>query len=122
MRQALSTLAGTTSTLVVRRDGTTVEAESGVPAAAQIDAQVRALVPVLPTAEVGVGASWTATSVAQVDGATVDQVATYTLESLEGDDYVIGVTIDQTYRPGRGRDRRGAGRGAAPSPPGSRDP
>lgn len=100
VRQALGALAGTTSTLVVRPDGTVVKAESGVAAAAQVDAQVRALVPVLPSTQVGVGASWTATSVAEVDGATVDQMATYTLESLEGEDYVIGVSIDQTYRPG----------------------
>ncbi|WP_148611333.1 hypothetical protein [Nocardioides rubriscoriae] len=100
VEQALAPLAGTTSTLVVRRDGTTVEATSGTDAAGQVDAQLRDLVPVLPTRQVGVGASWTASSVGEVDGAVVDQVATYTLESLEDDRYVINVTIDRTYRAG----------------------
>jgi hypothetical protein len=101
VERALSPLAGTASTLVVRPDGTTVRAESGVPAAGSVDAQVRELVPVLPTEAVGVGARWTATSVGQVDGAVVDQVATYSLTSLEGDTYDLEVAIDQTYRPGR---------------------
>ncbi len=101
VERALARLAGTTSTLTVRSDGTTVEAASGVDAAAQVDAQVRDLVAVLPAEAVGVGASWTASSVADVDGALVDQVATYTLGSLEGDRYVIDVTIDRTYRPGQ---------------------
>lgn len=100
VRKALSTLAGTTSTLVVRPDGTTVEATSSVDPASTVDAQLRELVAVLPTEAVGLGARWQATSVAQVDGAVVDQVATYTLTSLEGDTYGIDVTIEQTYRPG----------------------
>lgn len=101
VRRALAQLAGTTSTLTVRPDGTTVEATSGVDAAAQVDAQVRDLVAVLPAEAVGAGASWTASSVGEVDGALVDQVATYTLDSLEGDAYVIDVTIDRTYRAGQ---------------------
>ncbi|MFB9312662.1 hypothetical protein [Nocardioides plantarum] len=101
VEQALSSLAGTTSTLVVRPDGTTVEAASGVPAADSVDAQVRELVAVLPSEAVGIGARWTATSVDQVDGAVVDQVATYALTALDGDAYEIEVTIDQTYRPGQ---------------------
>lgn len=100
VREQLGTLTGTTSQLVVRHDGTTVRAADGVPAAVQPDTQLRALVPVLPTDEVGVGATWTATSVVLVDGALADQVATYRLTSLEGDDYVIDVTIDQQYRAG----------------------
>ncbi|MDO9458275.1 hypothetical protein [Nocardioides sp.] len=100
VEDAIGPIAGTTSQLVVRPDGTVVEATSGVDAAAQFDAQLRALVPVLPTTEVGVGARWSSTSVAEVGGALVDQVATYTLESLEDDTYGISVTIEQTYRPG----------------------
>ncbi|MEO9324511.1 hypothetical protein ABFT23_13530 [Nocardioides sp. C4-1] len=100
VRAQLGTLTGTTSQLVVRRDGTTVRAADGVPAAAQPDSLLRLLVPVLPTGEVGVGSTWTATTVVLVDGALVDQVATYTLSSLEGDDYVVEVTAEQQYRPG----------------------
>lgn len=100
LRAALATLGGTVSTLVVRPDGTTVEATSGDPAAAPVDAQVRGLLPVLPGEPVGVGARWTATSLAEVDGALVDQVATYTLVTLEGDDYALDVAVEQTYRPG----------------------
>ncbi|MCW2812668.1 MAG: hypothetical protein JWN84_123 [Nocardioides sp.] len=96
----LRELAGATSTLVVRPDGTTVEASSGSDTLEQIDAQLRDLVPVLPTEAVGPGARWTATSVAEVDAAVVDQVATYTLTSLEGDAYVVEVSIEQTYRRG----------------------
>lgn len=100
VRAALRGLAGAESTLTVRPDGTASAAESGNDAAARLDAQLRDLVPVLPAEPVGPGASWTATSVVDVDGAVVDQVATYTLESLDGDAYVVAVTVEQSYRPG----------------------
>lgn len=104
VREALSALAGTTSTLVVRPDGTTVETASGDPAATPVDGQLRDLVAVLPSESVGIGARWSATSVEEVDGAVVDQVATYTLTALEGTTYDIDVTIERTYRPGQVED------------------
>lgn len=100
VRDALAPIAGTTSTLSLRPDGTVVSVTSGDDAASQVDTQLQLLLPVLPGSEVGVGASWSVTSVVEVDGATVDQVATYTLESLEGSDYVIGLSAERTYRPG----------------------
>ncbi len=100
LQPVLAELAGATSTVVVRPDGTTVESSSGSESLQQVDAQLRDLVPVLPTEPVGPGARWTATSVTEVDGAVVDQVATYTLTSLEGDAYVVEVSIEQTYRRG----------------------
>ena len=103
-------LAGTTSELVVRPDGTAVRTDPGQEAApdpdptasgavAQVDGQVRDLVVVLPTEPIGPGARWSVASVVSVDGALLDRVATYTLDSLEGDAYAVDVTIEQTYRP-----------------------
>lgn len=100
VRAALRGLPGSESTQVVRADGSTLAAESEDDAARRLDDQLRDLVPVLPAEAVGVGASWTATSVVDVDGALVDQVATYTLEALDGDAYVIAVSAEQTYRAG----------------------
>lgn len=100
VRRALAALGGATSTLVVRPDGTTVRTDDGGVATRAVDGQLRELVPVLPSEAVGAGARWTATTVEQVDGATVDQVATYSLAQLDGDDYRLEVTAEQTYRAG----------------------
>lgn len=117
VRAGVAPLDGLVTTTVLRPDGTT-EPGAGAPdpaeptdptdsdptdpedAAASVDTQLQRLVPVLPTAEVGVGATWTVTSVAEVDGAVVDEVATYSLDALDALDYTIGVSVRQTYRPG----------------------
>lgn len=53
-----------------------------------------------PAEEVGVGASWTATSVLEFNGIEIQQVASYSLDALEGDDYRVSVDLEQTYEPG----------------------
>ncbi|WP_139977700.1 hypothetical protein [Nocardioides litoris] len=111
VRQAVAGLAGTTTDVAVLADGTTDGGPDGPGTAAPDDAAaagparqagvlLRRLVPVWPTSPVGPGASWTVTSVVRVDGADVDEVATYTLESLDGDDYVLGLAVQQVYRAG----------------------
>jgi hypothetical protein len=103
VREALAGLAGATSEVVVRTDGSTEprgEAGEAGGATDRVDAQLHPLLPLLPTEAVGVGASWTATSVVEVDGAVVDEVATYTLAALDGDAYEISVSVRRTYRAG----------------------
>lgn len=107
IEDALAAVAGVTGSLTLRTDGTvvasTLDLADDAPAAATLEEvrnQVRSLVPVFPGDEVGAGATWTVGSVVDVDGATVDQTATYTLDSIEDDAYVVGVTVTQEYRAG----------------------
>ena len=100
LRRSFAALDGTTDTLVLGADGAVAPSSSDDPTLTQLRTQLRSLVPVFPAAAVGVGATWTVTTVIEVDGVTVDQTATYTLESLDGDAYVVGVTVEQQYRNG----------------------
>ena len=101
LTEALQPVVGAEDDVALLADGTSSGAAPAAnPQLAQVRAQLLTLLPVLPTDEVGVGASWAVTSVLEIDGATVDQVATYRLESLDGDDYVIGVEAAQQYRTG----------------------
>lgn len=107
LTEALAPVAGTTGTVTQDPDGSVVDSSldlaGDAPAATtlnEVRVQVQALSPVFPAEEVGAGASWTVTSVLDVDAATVDQTATYTLQSVDGDDYVVGVTVTREYRTG----------------------
>jgi hypothetical protein len=53
-----------------------------------------------PEEPLGVGASWTATSSLEFNGIEIQQVAAYSLDGLEGDDYRVSVDLEQTYEPG----------------------
>lgn len=65
----------------------------------QIDEQIQQLTAPFPREEVGVGAQWRVTQESAVQGITTTQVSTYTLESLDGDAYVLAVDIAQDAEP-----------------------
>jgi hypothetical protein len=64
-----------------------------------LDQSAGALVP-LPVEEVGLGARWTATTNLEVNGTELEQVATYTLDALDGPAYEVSVEIEQEFQPG----------------------
>lgn len=66
----------------------------------QVTDQATALMVPFPNDRVGAGASWTATSSLEFNGIEILQVAIYSLDALEGDDYRISVDLEQTFEPG----------------------
>ncbi|MDN5896984.1 MAG: hypothetical protein L0H93_23545, partial [Nocardioides sp.] len=66
----------------------------------QMSSQVGLLTPAMPDEEVGVGTQGKSEGTAEFNGVEIETTATYDLESLDGDDYVTVVDVDQRYVPG----------------------
>lgn len=56
---------------------------------------MNAIVP-FPEEPIGRGASWTVTADVDAEGMTIEQTTTYTLERVDGDDYVLRVKVSQS--------------------------
>lgn len=68
-----------------------------------LTSQLTNLTAPLPSVPVGVGATWTADRAAVVNGMEVTTSTTYTLRSLNGDDYALDVVQDMAAPPGPAR-------------------
>ena len=109
IESALSALEGVRGTLTLAPSGALIdgsfdEAEGLDPVLestlSQTTEQLRSITVPFPQEEVGMGASWRVETSFEVFGVTSDQSATYTLTELRGDEYSLGVKIDQVIQPG----------------------
>jgi hypothetical protein len=109
LESTLSQLRGTSGTLTFDRSGQVVDTDFELPAGIdpaisqtfdQVLEQSSSIGAVFPDEELGEGATWTLKSTLELNGIEVEQTATYTLESLQGEDYEISVEIEQDFQEG----------------------
>lgn len=106
MKKTFDALGKMRGTVTLQPDGRVLDQDVQVPddappaVSVMVDAfanQAGALSSPFPAEEVGEGAVWTAASVLELNGTEIEQTVTYTLESLEGDDYVVTSEVQQNY-------------------------
>lgn len=104
MDDTFDALEGITGTAEVTPSGAVVSTEFDVPDDApptvssmldQLEGQTAQIAVPFPSEPVGEGASWQVTSHLDLSQASTDQTSTYTLDSLDGEDYSISVEVDQ---------------------------
>lgn len=109
MQQALGGMEDTTGHATVSHRGELLDASLDLPAAMdptltsmmeQLEQQFGQLSVPFPPEAVDVGDSWDHTTSLELSGITSTIEATYTLRSLDGDDYRIDVEMTQTVEPG----------------------
>jgi len=104
VRDSLDSIEGITGTFTVTPTGAASNADYQVPPDA--DATVRSMIEQLggqtsrltvpfPDEAVGEGARWRAKQEVELNGATINQTATYTLKSRTDDDITLGVQVRQ---------------------------
>lgn len=107
--EALSVLEGLTGTMTTAPNGAVLASEFDIPADAdpmmatvleQMTSQMGQITMPLPEEPVGPGAVWEARSTLEISGVTSNQVATYTLESIDGEELELAVALEQTMQPG----------------------
>lgn len=109
LESALSSLEGTGGSLTQTPngaliDGTIDQAEGLDPAIegvlSQTNEQLRSLTVPFPEEPVGIGATWEAETSFDIAGVTANQTTTYALAELNGDQYTLRATVEQTLEPG----------------------
>ncbi|MEO9325262.1 DUF6263 family protein [Nocardioides sp. C4-1] len=109
VESAIEPMVGYRTTTTFSRLGELVDSESEIPAGVtgqaremleQLGSQSESLTVAYPDEDLGVGATWTATNVLELNGIEVEQTARYELVSFEGEEYEISVEVTQEYRPG----------------------
>ncbi|GAA5152246.1 hypothetical protein GCM10023340_32250 [Nocardioides marinquilinus] len=109
LESTLAQLRGTSGTLTFDRSGQVVDTDFELPDGVdpaieqtfdQVLEQASSIGAVFPDEELGEGATWTLRSTLELNGIEVEQTATYTLESLQGEDYEVSVEIEQDYQEG----------------------
>jgi Family of unknown function (DUF6263) len=109
IEQALAGLEGVTGTLSTTASGQLIEADVQVPAdidptlstfMTQIEDQLRSLTVPFPSEPVGPGATWTVDTALDISGVISQTHATYTLQDLRDNDYVLQAETEQTVEPG----------------------
>lgn len=108
VRSALASLVGTTGTGAMTNRGFVLDTQVNLPANADAGARqaidslrdsLRQLAAPLPAEPVGRGARWQVTMPIDAGGMSMQQVATYTLESVQGDRGHLQVRLTQSARP-----------------------
>lgn len=106
---AIEPMVGYRTTTTFTRFGELVDSESEIPDGVtgqvremleQLGNQAESLTVAFPDDDLGVGATWTATSALELSGIEVEQTASYELVSLDGEEYEISVELTQDYRSG----------------------
>lgn len=106
---AIEPMVGYKTTTTFTRFGELVDSESEIPDGVtgqvremleQLGNQAESLTVAFPDDDLGVGATWTATSALELSGIEVEQTASYELVSLDGEEYEISVELTQDYRSG----------------------
>ena len=109
MEQALKGIEGLSGSATTTRRGAYLDGRIDVPSGAdpamaqmltQFDQQMASLTVPMPEEPVGVGARWRVTTGLELNGVRVEQTATYTLQSFEGDDFTVDVEMEQRFVPG----------------------
>jgi hypothetical protein len=108
MRAAIQPLVGITGTTWLTRSGAALRTEfdiaDDVPQALrsmlqEFGNQASGMTVPYPEQELGPGARWEATTKIEVNGIAMEQVATYSLESSDGDGFRVAVEIQQRFLP-----------------------
>lgn len=109
VEETLQPLVGLTGTLTLTPTGSLVESDLEAPADLdptiasvfeQIEDQAGQISVVFPDEEIGEGAEWSTVADLDLNGVSIEQTTSYTLESLDGDDYTISAEVEQAYEPG----------------------
>ncbi|GAA3810872.1 DUF6263 family protein [Nocardioides panacisoli] len=105
--QAFKSIEGLSGTIELTPSGAVTSTDFHLPADAppelsstidQLAGQTSQVAVPFPDEPVGQGATWQVETQLGVAGVDTDQTATYTLDSIDGDDYAISVKIDQQIK------------------------
>lgn len=109
MQQAMATMDGITGSVTLSHRGEVLDSSVDLPGTLdptltsmmeQLEQQMSQFAVPFPPEGIVEGESWSHSATLEVSGITTTNDATYTLRSLDGDDYTIDVELTQTLEPG----------------------